>query len=299
MTLSSSFESCVLIAKDRGSNPVNDILNYHVPGTTINLYLVDNGDRLPLVDITGCLHLIRTDIAWYINGHVKSLSTDRTARQNNVRVVFKPQRMTWKTAGKVIEALETVITNENWTWASHVTISDIYLGLVGFLGIQFRAPGPNPPSSANGDSQPSSTASDDETLSAGTPRNTSLTLRPENPYPYFIPGTHISILFTGYGPVLDQDAVFSVLLGAQMSVAQRVKQFGPLATVERLIPWRLGDVWFEVWPKSNGKLRWYDLLTALGGVVDFVKTWETFAFSFEIRWEGYRSLGIGQLRGEG
>ncbi|KAL8762217.1 MAG: hypothetical protein Q9184_001734 [Pyrenodesmia sp. 2 TL-2023] len=207
--------------------------------------------------------------------------------------------MTWTTAGKVIEALETVITNNNWTWASHVTISDIYLGLVGTVGIDYRAPGPNPPSSDNGDLHPSSTASGNETLSVSTARNTSLTLRPESPYPYFIPGSHISIVCAGYGPVLDQEAVFSVLFAAQISVANSVKQLGPLATVERLIPWRLGDVWFEVWPKSNGQLRWYDLLTALGGVVDFVKTWETFAFTFEIRWEGYRSLGVGQIRGKG
>ncbi|KAL8927709.1 MAG: hypothetical protein Q9208_002124 [Pyrenodesmia sp. 3 TL-2023] len=289
-------EGYVLIAKDRGPIPVNDILTYHVPGTTINLYLMDTGDRLPLEDITGCLHLIRSDIAWYINSHIQSPSTTRIVGKNRVRVVFTPRRMTWTTAAKVIEALGDVITNENWTWTSHVTISDVYLGLIGNLGIQYRAPVPNPPSSDNGDTRLSSPARENSTLLASTLRNTSLTLRPESPYPYVIPGSHISIVCAGYGPALDAEAVFSVLFGAQMSVARKVKQFGPLATMDRVIPWRLGDVWLEVWPHAEARLRWCDLLTALEGVVDFVRTFETFAFTFDIRWQGYRSLGFGQLR---
>ncbi|KAL8909693.1 MAG: hypothetical protein Q9207_000002 [Kuettlingeria erythrocarpa] len=292
-------ESSLLIAKDRLSIPLNNVLSYHVPGTTINLYLVDTGDRLPLEDITGCLRLLRADIAWYIRGRIQSLSTTRIVGQNNVRVVFTPRSMTWTTAERVIDALETVITNQNWTWNSYVTISDIYVGLLGSVGIHYRAPGLNPLSSESNDLPPTSPTSGNSTLSAGTPRNTTLRVRPESPYPYAIPGSQISILCAGYGPSLDQGTVFAILLAAHVSVSRRVKEFGPLATVDRVNPWKLDDVVLGIWPKPDGKLRWYDLLQALDAVTDFVTTFETFAFSFEIRWQGYRSLGIGQFQGKG
>ncbi|KAI4199012.1 MAG: hypothetical protein LQ346_002644 [Caloplaca aetnensis] len=280
------------------SIPLNNVLTYHVPGTTINIYLADTGDRLPLEDITSCLRLIRAEIAWYISGRVQSLSTTRIVRQNNVRVIFTPRSMTWTIAAKVIDALESVITNDNWTWNSYVTISDIYVGLVGSVGIYYRAPGPNSLPSESSDLPPTSPASGNSTLSAGTPRNTTLRVRPESPYPYAIPGSQISILCAGYGPTLDQDAVFAVLLAAHVSVSRRVKQFGPLATVDRVNPWKLGDVVLGIWPKPDGKLRWFDLLQALDAVTDFVTMFETFAFSFEIRWQGFRSLGIGQFKGK-
>ncbi|KAL9012211.1 MAG: hypothetical protein Q9173_003005, partial [Seirophora scorigena] len=277
--------------------PVNTLLQYHVPGTTINLYIVDTGDRLPLPDITGCLHLIRADIAWYIISHPQNPATANSARQNNVRVTFAPQHMTWTTAGKVIDALETVITDDNWTWASHVTISDIYIGLVGGVNIQYRAPdGPNPTISNSGGGSHLSSPSGNSTLLANPPQNTSLTVRPESPYPFVIPGSHISILCARYGQILDQETVFALLIAVQTSVNRRLKQLGPLVAVDEFIPWKLNDVVFEIRPKPDGKLRWFDLVVALEGVVDFLIRFETFEFTFEIQWEGFRSLGFGQLR---
>ncbi|KAI4096020.1 MAG: hypothetical protein LQ344_001254 [Seirophora lacunosa] len=241
-----------------------------------------------------------SDIAWYIINHPQSPATGNYVQQNNVRVTFAPQRMTWTTAEKVMDALETVIIDDNWTWASHVTISDVILGLIGGVNIQYRNPGgPNPTSSESGGGSQFSPPSGNSTFLANRPQNTPLTDRPEIPHPFLIPGSHISLVCTRYGQALDPETVFALLIAAQKSVSRRLKQIGPLATVDNLTPWKLNNVMFEIRLEPDGKLRWSDLVVALEGVVDFLIKFQTFEFTFEIRWEGSRSLGFGQLRGKG
>ncbi|KAL9044593.1 MAG: hypothetical protein Q9206_007379, partial [Seirophora lacunosa] len=209
------------------------------------------GDRLPLPAIIDCLHLIRSDIAWYIINHPQSPATGNYVQQNNVRVTFAPQRMTWTTAEK------------------------------SGGGSQFSPPSGN------------------STFLANRPQNTPLTDRPEIPHPFLIPGSHISLVCTRYGQALDPETVFALLIAAQKSVSRRLKQIGPLATVDKLTPWKLNNVMFEIRLEPDGKLRWSDLVVASEGVVDFLIKFQTFEFTFEIRWEGSRSLGFGQLRGKG
>ncbi|KAI4114090.1 MAG: hypothetical protein LQ345_005072 [Seirophora villosa] len=208
--------------------------------------------------------------------------------------------MTWTTAEKVMDALETVIIDKNWTWASHVTISDIILGLIGGVNIQYRSPGgPNPTSSQSGGGLQLSSSSGNSTFLANRPQNTSLTDRPESPYLFVIPGSQISLVCTRYGQTLDPGSVFALLIAAQTSVSRRLKQLGRLATVDKLTPWELNNIVFEIRPEPDGELRWSDLGVALEGVVDFLIKFQTFEFTFEIRWEESRTLGFGQLRGLG
>ena len=125
-------------------------------------------------------------------------------------------------------------------------------------------------------------------------RDGALKIRPASPHAQDIPGSHVNLLCAGYGRSLNTDVVFGILAAAEIMVASRIKQRGPLALVDHFPPLKEQGVELELFPSD--RLRWYDLLDALHGVVAFVDTWEAFAFTFEIRWQGYRSLGYGQLR---
>lgn len=247
---------------------------------------MDTGDRLPLADIIYCLHSLETDIGQQIARRGGSLSTNRIYNHSAVRVAFTPLKMTWKIAGKVVSALIAITNDDHWTYASHVTVSDVYDGRVGDLSIAYR-----PPREASASLQ---STSDNGSLTTGAQQNGTLIERPESPHSHDIPGSHISLLCVGYGTTLNSGSVFALLLGAQIFMRRMVVLHGPLATVSYLAPFKLENVVLEVRPSN--RLRWADLLIAVEGVADFVATWDTFAFTFDIRWQGVRSLGVGQLR---
>lgn len=193
-------------------------------------------------------------------------------------------------AGDIIDSLEAIVANDDWTWASHVTVvNSTTRQIEGYLSITFRRP--LVASAALGDeaSQPSNNSS----VSADGWRNNTLKARPSDPYSYTIPETQISINFAGFGSTLNSDTVLSILAGAEIFVAGMVRRSGPLAPVDRLTRWKLDRVVFEIFPTD--RLRWFDLLTALGGMLDFLETFGTFAFVFEINYQGYRSLGVGHM----
>lgn len=200
--------------------------------------------------------------------------------------------MTWMVAAEVIDALGAIVSNDRWTYASHVRVYDANEGTVGYLSIAYRAPGLAPSTPRLASERSSSRPTGNSTRG-----NTTLTFpRPSSPYPYVIPGSPISVIFSHYRRALHADTVFNVLLAAQIFVVDKLSEHGPLAPVGQLEPWRLRNVVLEVVARS--RMRWWDLAGALDGVTDFVSTFGAFAFSFEVRYEGYRELGVGQLRAE-
>lgn len=70
-----------------------------------------------------------------------ALSSSRHYRHGVVKVAFMPFQMTWMVAGEVVDVLEAIVANDHWTYASHVTVQDRDVGTLGYLTIQYRAPG--------------------------------------------------------------------------------------------------------------------------------------------------------------
>ena len=219
--------------------------------------------------------------------HQHDVTSERiTFHHNAVAVVFTPLRMTWTTAGEVVSTLTTIVAKDDWTFASHLTVEDQFEGVIGYLKIIYHAPGPASPSLSHRSLQPM--------LSAAAQTNGTKTERPESPYPYVIPGTHISIVFAGFGSPLHMYTVVTIFLEAELFVSSQVSLRGPLALVGPLQPWKLSNVVFQV--DTGSRLRWHDMMDAMEGLVDFVTKFGAFAFTFEIRYQWYRSLGFGQLR---
>ncbi|KAL8786941.1 MAG: hypothetical protein Q9213_002483 [Squamulea squamosa] len=258
---------------------LHNILRYHVPNTNIDIYLRDTGDRLSLLYLSICLDRLGYEIIREItiNGE-HAFSTPQIFRYESVSVVFMPRDITWMDAGEVIDALEALVSRGGWTYASHITIVDMKKGTLGYLNFKYKAPG-----------TPDEIASSDHMLSNLTSRP-----RPTSPYPYVIPGSHISIICATFGRHLHAQSVFALFFETELYIKAMLRVNGPLALIGGLKTWKLGDVVLTVDP--GDKLRWFDLAVAVEGLVDFVSTFETFAFDFEIRYEGYRSLGFGKLR---
>lgn len=51
--------------------------------------------------------------------------------------------MSWSAAGEVADALEAIVANDRWTYASHVTVVDekVETRTVGSLQVVYKAPG--------------------------------------------------------------------------------------------------------------------------------------------------------------
>lgn len=253
--------------------------------------MTDTGDRLPLRDILACTAYLEADFDWQIEHNGDGPAAFRERIRGVVAIAFTPLRLTWKTSKKVVDAVAAIVTNDDWTYASHIIVSDIYLGRVGDLSIRYRAPDPGPGSSNDTAFQP---ASSNSSVAASGLQNETLAVRPSSPYPYTIPGTQITILCAGFGSALDPAAVLVILLDAEIAVSGMVMLYGPLALVDHVNPWRSGNVVLDVHP--DARLRWFDLLTAIQGAGEFMSTFGSFAFTFEIRHQGRRSLGVGHFR---
>ena len=258
------------------------------------MYLRDIGDRLPLQDIGMCLQNLETYAFQQMTIHGDDQAVVRRSRRGQVAVSFTPLRMTWAVAMLVMENLEIIFENHDWTYASHVTIEDQYEGTIGYVSIAYRVRGELSRSSANENAQPPVSVNNNNSLPLGLQRNDTLTERPESPHIQVIPKSHISLTYAAYGDNLNSLSVFTILTGAKLYVDDRIKHLGPLGLVNGLHPWLVNDAELTITPSD--RLRWFDLLTVLDGLMDFVNTYDTFAFAFQIRYQGGRLLGFGQLR---
>ena len=142
--------------KSSGSRPLNSVFYYHIPGTPLTLYVRDIGDRLPFDDIHASLESLEVFFVRQIAVRGDGPSLNRVTRHGTVQAAFHPVAMTWTTAVEVVDALETIMANDNWTWSSHVTVIDATLQqtTVGYLTISYRAPGTLSASRRNVDFQP-------------------------------------------------------------------------------------------------------------------------------------------------
>lgn len=128
-----------------GPHNANDVFFYHIPDTTLNLYVKDIGSRLPFDDINACLQSLGIFIIRQIALHGNIRAINRRFRHGIVYLEFNPNGMTWEDAGEVTDALEGIIANDDWTWATHVTVSNTsatQIQTVGYLNWGYRTPGP-------------------------------------------------------------------------------------------------------------------------------------------------------------
>ena len=204
--------------------------------------------------------------------------------------------MTWMVAREVADALEAIVASDRWTYASHVTVHDAKQGIVGYFSIAYRGLGLPTSMTALASNRNSSPQTSNGSRNRGNTTSITARPRPESPYPYVIPGSHISIVCSDFRRALPVDVVWTILVAAELFVIDRLQVLGPLAPVDRFAPLRQGNVVFEI--VAGRRMRWWDLAIALEGLVDFVATFGVFAFSFEVRYEGFRELGVGQLRAE-
>ncbi|KAL9007827.1 MAG: hypothetical protein Q9173_006986 [Seirophora scorigena] len=277
----------LLTANDSPSPGFNAMLFYQIPGTSLVLYVKDNGDRLPLDDVNACLQHVSAYIIRQITIHGDGQANARSFQHGVVRLLFTPIGITWMDAGEVVDALEAIVANDHWTFASHVKVGDRNVGtVVGSLTIAYQGSGTATSISASGNSS---------STTAGSQPNAALRPRPESPYVHVIPGTHISFTCDGYGRALNSGVVFSAFSDALMAVSSMVRRYGPFAlTPAVLAPWKVRGVVLDVYPAE--RLRWFDLLIGLEGLVEFIGTFRPFEFSFEIRWQAVRLLALGVLK---
>lgn len=278
----------------RGPHLINDSFLYHVSDTTINMYLRDIGHRLPLQEIGICLRSLETYALQQMTIHGDIQAAERRYRHGKVAMSFMPLRMKWGVAVLVMKNLEIIFMNHDWTYASHITIEDQYEGTIGYVSIAYRVQGEPSQSSAYGNPQPPVSINSNNSLPLGLQRNDTLTERPESPHIQIIPKSHISLTYAAYGNNLNSLSVFTILTGAKLYVEDRIKHLGPLGLVNELHPWKVSDAELTINPSD--RLRWFDLLTVLDGLMEFVDKFDTFAFAFQIRYQGGRLLGFGQLR---
>ncbi|KAL8939233.1 MAG: hypothetical protein Q9216_003479, partial [Gyalolechia sp. 2 TL-2023] len=137
----------VLTLENSDSHPANEVTNdvffYHIPETTLNLYIKDVGSRLPFDDIEICLQSLGLYILREITTHGDGPSMPRKFRYGIVFLEFDPIAITWIHAGDVADALEHIISNDNWTWATHITVGDTSRpgAAAAYLNWGYRAPG--------------------------------------------------------------------------------------------------------------------------------------------------------------
>ncbi|KAL9584242.1 MAG: hypothetical protein Q9212_002246 [Teloschistes hypoglaucus] len=275
-------------------DPLNSSLYYHIPRTNIDLYLRSTGDRMPRQEINACLQSLGIYIVRQIILYGDGPATAKITLHGTVFLNFVPVAIQWKATGRVVDALETLVATENWTFATVVEIEEQYRGIIGYLTLTYRAPGSISNPSTINDSLLVHSPNGNISVPSNAVPNGTILVRPTSLHSQDISGSHVNLICTGYGRALDHDSSFAALAAAQFFVGGMVKQRGPLALVDRIKPFKIVDVEFELYPAV--RLRWYDLLMALEGVVDFMEQYDTFAFTFEIRWQGVRSLGQGQLR---
>ena len=258
------------------------------------MYLRDIGDRLPLQDVGLCLQRLEKYALQQMTIHGDDQAVIRRYRYGKVAMSFTPLRMKWGVAVLVMDNLGIIFMNHDWTYASHITIEDQCEGTIGYVSIAYHVQGESSQSSAYGNPQLPVSINSNDSLPLCLRRNDTLTERPESPHVQVIPNSHISLTYAAYGDNLDSLSVFIILTGAKLYVDDRVKHLGPVALVDELHPWKISDAELTITPSD--RLRWFDVLIALEGLMDFVDKFDTFAFAFQIRYQGGRLLGHGQLR---
>lgn len=87
-----------------------------------------------------------------------------------------------------------------------------------------------------------------------------------------MPGSAITVVFDNYGVMLRRSAVFAILVEARFFAGEGVLLYGPLAPMGTMIKsWKQIDAVLEVTPSD--RMTWFNLLTAIEGVLEFVSTW--------------------------
>ncbi|KAL8905663.1 MAG: hypothetical protein Q9207_002477 [Kuettlingeria erythrocarpa] len=124
----------------------NELFYYRIPDTSLTLWIRDWGSRLPIDDINACLHslglfIVRQSLRDGRDGDAKGVMY----RHGVVNLTFNPLpgMMTWLAAGEVADALEAIVANDAWTYASHVTVLNerVQPQTVGFLQVVYGAHG--------------------------------------------------------------------------------------------------------------------------------------------------------------
>ncbi|KAL8822814.1 MAG: hypothetical protein Q9191_006459 [Dirinaria sp. TL-2023a] len=125
-----------LFLNTNATNPqvLNETARYPIPDTSITLFLTDYGDRLNEQDLNVCLHDAEAFIVRQITLRGNSHMPNKRWRSNNVFLqVNSGAAMTLMVALEVIGALEDIVTEHHWTFATQVLVVDAQLGALGLV----------------------------------------------------------------------------------------------------------------------------------------------------------------------
>ncbi|KAL8951238.1 MAG: hypothetical protein Q9222_002766 [Ikaeria aurantiellina] len=108
-----------------GRSP-NPLYYYHIPQTTLTLYIQDTGSRLPRANILSGLESLGVDIVYRIQRTGDGPARKLYIREGSVAISFTPapRELSWIDLREVIDAMEAIVEHDDWTFACQVTVSD-------------------------------------------------------------------------------------------------------------------------------------------------------------------------------
>ena len=126
-------------AKNRHLPVLNETFRFPIPRTTMTIFLQDYGDHLVEHDIYACLQEAGVYIVRQIILHGDGRMPAKSWSLNHVVLEFMPQsELTLMRAAEVVDALEGIVLEHHWTFATQVRVFDASLGWIGNLNIGYK-----------------------------------------------------------------------------------------------------------------------------------------------------------------
>ena len=124
--------------KSRYLGDLNETFRFTIPDTTLTLFLTPYGDRLAQEDIVACLQDAGSFIIRQITLRGNRQMPRRTWRVNNAALEALPgPYMSLAMGLEVVGALEDIVIERDWTFATQVLVVDIRFGGIGSLRIAY------------------------------------------------------------------------------------------------------------------------------------------------------------------
>ena len=120
--------------KGRHQNTLDATIRFPIPDTSITLFLTDYGDRLNQQDLNVCLQDAGAYIVRQITLRGNTPMRSRRWNLNNVFLDVHPEpSMTLIITLEVISALEEIVLEHHWTFATQVLVMDARVGRLGMM----------------------------------------------------------------------------------------------------------------------------------------------------------------------
>ena len=202
----------------------------------------------------------------------------------------------------IIAAVNTVTVDREWTFVTHMTMTDAESGFLGYIDLTYATPRLTllATGTANTSSVQLVKPSDrsDNLTSDGSNDNILGVVRPPNNYRVNLPDTtHVTLSMHDYGHTLEKYQFLTLLMNIQMSVITHMIPSGATTYLSGVQRWHYGSINFQLIPL---RMTWFTLaqmVEALNAKV--VSEFDAFEFDFEIMYmgnDGHRKLGHGSFR---